>query len=163
MAHGKSSIKDKDRGYRKLRAQLAKADHDQVTVGIFAAEGDQIHEGDPLADPQTILEVATANEFGIGRPERSFIRAWVDQSESQIRKKIKELLGWIVKGKISEAQAMNYLGLWAQGEIQKRIAAGIDPPNAPRTVALKGSSTPLINTGQLRSSITYQIGGGDGG
>lgn len=153
-----SKVSDKDRGYARVRANLAKAEHDQVTVGIFAAEGDEIHEGDPLADPVTVLEVATANEFGIGVPERSFIRAWVDQNETLIRRKVKELLGWVVKGKITEPQAMNYLGLWAQGEIQKRISAGIDPPNSPATVARKGSSTPLINTGQLRASITYQIG-----
>ena len=37
--------------------------------------------------------------------------------------------------------------------------AGIAPPLKPATIARKGSSTPLINTGQLRSAITWRVEG----
>jgi hypothetical protein len=43
------------------------------------------------------------------------------------------------------------------GVIKQRIANGIAPPNSPYTIARKGSSKPLIDTGQLRNSITYQV------
>ena len=35
------------------------------------------------------------------------------------------------------------------------------PPNAPATVARKGSARPLIDTGQLRRAITYVVEDGD--
>lgn len=49
------------------------------------------------------------------------------------------------------------VGLWAQGSIQQRISDGIPPPNAESTIRRKGSSTPLIDTGQLRTSIKYRV------
>ena len=44
--------------------------------------------------------------------------------------------------------------------MQARIVAGIAPPLAASTLKRKGrKSTPLILTGQLRSSLTYAVGG----
>ena len=41
--------------------------------------------------------------------------------------------------------------------MQEAISAGIDPPNAESTIKAKGSSTPLVDDGTLRQSITYVI------
>jgi hypothetical protein len=38
------------------------------------------------------------------------------------------------------------------------VRAGIDPGLAASTVAAKGSSTPLIDKGELLSSIDYEVG-----
>jgi hypothetical protein len=40
--------------------------------------------------------------------------------------------------------------------------AGVPPPNAPSTVAKKGSSRPLVDTGRLVNAITWAsiVGGG---
>jgi hypothetical protein len=63
----------------------------------------------------------------------------------------------VIEGKRTSDQVLEILGQRAVGQIQERIASGIAPANAPSTVAKKGSSTPLIDTGVLRSSITYQV------
>ena len=55
------------------------------------------------------------------------------------------------------ATALQRIGLWAQSEIQQRISDGIPPQNAPYTINKKGSSTPLVDTGQLRSSISFKV------
>lgn len=44
-------------------------------------------------------------------------------------------------------------------EVVKRIASKAAPPNAPLTVAIKGSSKPLRDTGLLESSIAYRVEG----
>ena len=60
----------------------------------------------------------------------------------------------IVKNKAIVAGAM---GAMAAGKVQQYIAdVFIPPPNSPRTIARKGSSHPLIDTGQMRQSITWQ-------
>ena len=41
--------------------------------------------------------------------------------------------------------------------VQEKFTDGSLAPNAPMTIRLKGSSTPLIDTGALRESITYVI------
>jgi len=46
-------------------------------------------------------------------------------------------------------------------QIKRAIANREFVPNAPATIRKKKSSTPLVDTGQLRASITYQRGNGD--
>jgi hypothetical protein len=33
----------------------------------------------------------------------------------------------------------------------------MSPPNSPVTVALKGSSKPLIDSGEMRGAVTYKV------
>ena len=42
-------------------------------------------------------------------------------------------------------------------EIQQSIRQLRTPPNSPLTIAMKGSSNPLINTGKLRNSVDFEI------
>jgi hypothetical protein len=147
-------ITDKDKGYAKTLENAAKAKHGTVKVGILAAEGSESANKSPGL---TVIDVATFNEFGLGVPERSFVRGYVDENENLIRNDIKKLALLIVQGKKTTEDALGLLGMKVQGEMQKRISEGIDPPNAPSTIAKKGSSKPLIDTGQLRASITYKV------
>lgn len=147
-------VTDKDNGYKKMRANLKRASKGGgVSVGIHAQEGAQQHEGEPA----TVLDVAIWNEFGLGVPERSFIRAWVDENASENREKLRKAMAMVVRGQKTLEQALELIGLSFQGGVQKKIAAGVPPPNAPETVARKGSSTPLINKGQMRQSVTYLV------
>ncbi|MDF7681191.1 hypothetical protein PT300_11600 [Enterobacteriaceae bacterium ESL0689] len=43
------------------------------------------------------------------------------------------------------------------GEVKRKIQSGIAPPLDPKTIARKGSSRPLIDTGNLLQSITYEV------
>lgn len=152
----KSSVTIKDRGLRDLLKRLKKQKW-ELTVGVHGPEGSVPAEGDT---DLTVLDVATINEFGIGVPERSFIRDWADQNESSNNDKLIKIAFAVYKGKFTIEIGLNRLGLLFVGDIQRRISGGIPPPNAPATIAKKQSSTPLINFGQLRSSITYVISGG---
>jgi hypothetical protein len=49
-------------------------------------------------------------------------------------------------------------GLIAEGAIKQQIASGDGmKPNSPLTEALKGSSRPLVDTGELQKSITHKL------
>jgi hypothetical protein len=128
----------------------------EVAVGIL---GDKPHQkGDDL----TVLYIGSIHEFGAPSakppiPERSFVRAWVDENESKIRERQRDLAQRCAKAEITPMQAMSQLGAFCVGGIQERISAGIAPQNAPATIAAKGSSTPLVDTGQLRAGITYKV------
>jgi hypothetical protein len=52
---------------------------------------------------------------------------------------------------------MKLIGMRVVGDIQDRISDGIPPPNSPITIARKGSSKPLIDSGQLRQSISFEV------
>ena len=143
---GTARVTDRDRGYRKMRkrvADLAKAKG--ITVGIHSDAG-----GESVA-------VASVHEFGLGNvPERSFVRSWADSNKSKHADILRKLGIGVVRGENSRS-AMEKAGLVLVADMRQNIRGGIDPENAPATIARKGSSTPLIDTGQLVSSISHKV------
>lgn len=113
--------------------------------------------GAPKADGVTVADIATWAEYGIGQPMRSWLRGWVDTNQGLIRSTTKKLFAGLTAGRTTEAQALALLGVWVVGQLQANIARGIQPANAPSTIRKKGSSTPLIATGQFRQSITSRV------
>lgn len=162
MASGGVRVKVTDRGAEAMLKRLIAARAPRgVAVGVLAKDA---QTGAAESPGLTVLDVAIFNEFGtknadgtVRIPERSFIRAWADSNAKEAADLLRRLVAQSIKGKITEDQALNRFGLWAQGQIQLRIANGIPPPNAQSTIDRKGSDKPLIDTGQLRSSISYEI------
>lgn len=151
------TVRDVDKGYNALVKRVFGLGRPTIDVGVLDA--DEPKEQDPAL---TVLEVATWMEFGTDKvPPRSFIRAWFDENEERARQAVAVMLTAVVMGKYTKTRALHLLGQKFVGEIQKRISAGIPPENADSTVRQKRSSTPLIDTGQLRSSITYKVNEGD--
>lgn len=134
----------------RLRAQNANVR--AVQVGIIGSDAAK-EESDGI----TVGMVAEWAEFGIGQPMRSWLRGWVDENQSDIRDRIRAEAQRIRSGSTTRAEALARIGVWAAGQIQVRIARGIEPPNAQSTIDKKGSSTPLIDTGQLRSSVSSRL------
>lgn len=149
-----TKVTDRDKGYRRLLKRLDKARRGAaVTVGIHGPEGGAGHSGG-----LTVAEVATFHEFGTGSiPARSFVRGWADEKETENEEVIRAVAEGIVKGTFTTQQGLERIGTRFVASIQARIAGGIGPALAPSTVVAKGSSVPLIDTGQLRSSITFKV------
>lgn len=146
-----AKVSDVDHGYKALLARLTgHARAPRVSIGILEADGGKPHPGGV-----TVADVAAWAEFGTEtEPERSFLRAWFDEHEHEVRADIAKLMRG---GKRTPAEVLEIIGLRAVGQIQQRIASSIPPPNAPSTIARKGSSTPLVDTGLLRSSISSKV------
>jgi hypothetical protein len=53
--------------------------------------------------------------------------------------------------------ALEIVGAVAVGKVQEFMTNLSTPANAPSTIAKKGSSNPLIDTGNLRQSVTYSV------
>lgn len=121
---------------------------DTITVGVHSDKGGDQHDGG-----LTVAELASIHEFGLGVPERSFIRGWFDENREKLPEAIRvELEQAIAEG--DPTLAFERLAVTIQGSIQQRISNGIDPELADETIIRKGSSTPLIDTEHLRSSVT---------
>ena len=104
--------------------------------------------------------VAAVQEFGSadGRvPERSFLRAGIADSEQGIKKIYENMLSDVIENDTDVSYIQSIVGEFVVGKIVEKISSGIGPANAPSTINKKGSSTPLIDTGHLRQSITYVI------
>lgn len=128
----------------------------ELKVGVLASG----KAGDKEPGGMTVADVATIHEFGApdaNIPERSFIRAWYDDNLEENRAHLRSIEKRALRGEITQEQGLNQFGLLCQASIQTRIANGIAPALKPATIAAKGSSTPLVDTGQLKSSITYEV------
>ncbi len=109
-------------------------------------------------DGPTVAQVAAWNEYGTEHsPSRPFMR----QTMVDYRDKISEYAGEALKTAAAEhgdiATVMNKVGAYTKGRMQKEIRDGDWVPNAPSTIANKGSSKPLIDSGRMRQSIVYVI------
>lgn len=142
----------RDRGAQALVQRLTGARGATIDVGILGERAAEAYE-----DGITVAQVAEWAELGLGQPMRSWLRGWVDEHEREIHDRIRAEVRAVAAGTRPRRQALERLAAWMVGGIRARIAVGIDPPNAPSTVARKGSSKPLIDTGQLRSSVASRV------
>lgn len=163
MAAAKVTIKEDRRAYDKLVKAVVGLDRPiAIDFGVFGAKS-----GSDMRGLLSMVEIAAVHEFGApsaGIPSRSFLRAYVEENESKLRAFLAKLLEAVLEGKYKRDQAFNLFALRVVGEMKKRISDGLEPQVAPATQKRKGESKtkPLINTGQLRNSITYRISdGGD--
>ncbi|MFK0339197.1 hypothetical protein ACIQT7_18165 [Agrobacterium deltaense] len=126
-----------------------------VKVGFPAGEAD--------ADN---IQKAIWNEFGTrpGIPERPFMRNTMRSNRAAYKAAMKAAAATIIaqaalgKSVASEKRkALSKLGIKAQGDIQVEITALRTPPNAPSTIRQKGSSNPLIDSGEMRAAVTFKV------
>lgn len=96
-------------------------------------------------------------------PERSFIRATIDEKRGDIARLFERAAKGAIDGKINLKTGLGLIGEKTVAWIKGRIRKGISPPLAASTIARKGSSKPLIDEGQLIGSLTYAVrGAGEG-
>ena len=146
-----------DRGANKVLRETSNRRRRNVDVGVLGSKASRPHQGDAGI---SVADVAEWAEFGMGQPQRSWLRAWVDANEDLINERIDNEMEAVLRGHRTADEALKRIGVWLQGECQLNIANFPDngfAPNAPSTIRQKGSSVPLINSGQLRSSISHRV------
>lgn len=146
-----ASVRVVDRGARALLTRL-RASATAVEVGVLGADASKEE-----SEGVTVADVARWAEYGIGQPQRRWLGGWIDENQAALLERVRIESRAVIAGDRTKPEALARLGLWIQGGIQQRIANGIEPPNAESTVERKGSSTPLIDKGQLRSSIANRV------
>jgi hypothetical protein len=116
-------------------------------------------------DGTPVINVAIWNEFGTEDiPERAFFRIAMSENSKKYR------IGLVSAGRVAVNsgpkafnKALTKLGLQAVSDIQDSITTLKTPPNAPTTIKAKSSSNPLLNTGLMRQSVSFDIRGFRGG
>lgn len=126
-----------------------------ITVGVQGREAVAKSGGDE--DALSVADVAAVNELGLGVPERSFLRATIDSGKRKYLGLLSGIADASLAGKISLVQGARLVGEVVVGDVKEAIADGVPPPNAESTIVAKGSSTPLIKSGQMRGSITSKV------
>ena len=146
-------LKDIDpKALDRLRQRLVDAVK-VVNVGVPAGRKEK--DGTPVA------MVAAVHEFGSpsqGIPERPFLRVSIEANKPKYAKISAAGLRQILRGKSSTDAVLAVMGEAAVGDVKQRIRSGDFTPLKPATIKRKGSSRPLIDTGQMEQSIAWELG-----
>jgi len=152
----RSSFKAKGKGLERLQklAEQLKA-RPEIKVGLLGV-------GDSRPGELTNVELGVIHEYGAPRagiPERSWLRATADLKRREWLALLERALKVALRGKLTVDQALEVVGQKAVADIQARIrrGAGIPPPLQPATIAAKGSTRPLVDTGRFVQGISYQV------
>lgn len=151
----------RDNGAKSLLARVFAPSHPVVRVGVLDDAPARRSDGDDPS-PMTNLEVAVVQEFGAPEahiPPRSFIRGGIDASGEVLGKTMESQGRLALAGKITEEVGLERIGMKAVACCQRHMAEGIPPPLSPVTIERRehGGTKPLVDTGQLKSSITYKV------
>ena len=91
-------------------------------------------------------------------PERAFLRNGYDENRDTVVKKSSTLLPDVLEGKISIEAFLDFVGTILSSKIRVDVRNLSSPPNHPFTTERKGSSNPLVDTGNMIDGINWQRG-----
>lgn len=167
-------VREIDRGWKEIRklAKYIKQHKNYAKAGVLAEEANTDSHGKKptpkrkdggLHGGLTNVELAMIHEYGAPRanpplPERSFIRSGFNQNYPEYVRMLTKLMPQIYDRKITPNKALGILGARMSADMKNVITQGDElEPNKPSTIAAKGSSRPLVDTGQLVNSITWAV------
>lgn len=146
---------------------VKKMANSHVKIGVI--EGAKDHESkNEEGETEGLLSMASLasfHEFGTETiPERSFIRSTIDEIRPELKELSKKLQAQILVGKLTSKQGLALLGEKVKSAIINKLNSGIDPDLEFSTILArmrrsggKYSDNPLVDTGQLKQSITYKV------
>ncbi len=146
----------------RLNAQFGKGEN-RVKVGLPRGSNN-------YPDGTSVIMVGAVHEFGSPSrniPSRSYLRSTLVKERAKYKSLFKKMAKQIVKGKMTEKQALNLLGLSLQKDVRERITEINMPPlKSPRSTSPTSETqgrlpdanpNPLVDTGHLRLAITFQV------
>ena len=131
-----------------LASALKKYSEMNASVRVGVLESATYPDGTPVA------MVAFWNEYGTKTsPVRAFFRTTVSDQKKNWVLSVQNLM----KMHDDPKKVMGLIGEHMRGQIVQSINTWTDPPNAPYTVRMKGFQKPLVDSGQLMRSISFEV------
>lgn len=139
-----------------LKAIIKDLPQYKLMVGIPADKNNNKKGGDNIAHYASINEFGSFSKPRI--PSRPFMRnTFKGDSMNKISKKAQVLLKQVASENANAKLFMDKLGFMIAGQVRDNITHGDYVPNSKITIAKKGSSKPLIDTGTMRRAITSWV------
>ena len=129
----------------------------KVSVGYFGSAMHTPSITSGSTSSITVSGLATIHELGLGVPKRAFIEPSLKKNRAKYLKFVGKQITPTIRGNQALNTAWNRLGVMAVADIQQYMVTASFTPLTASTIARKGSSKPLIHTGQMRQSITYRV------
>lgn len=147
-----------DKGANRILAERDKLHKSFAKIGVQGSESSKSHKEAETGKPGiNLVKLATIHEFGAPKakiPQRSYIRTTMDERRAEFRQMGDKLVDSLLAQQLSAKGLLARMGIVIESAIKAKM---------PKTKALKASTirsrikksaTPLVDTGQLRASIT---------
>jgi hypothetical protein len=103
-----------------------------------------------------VAKIAAFQEFGTRYiPQRPFMRTSYNENIDELKILRDNIYDKIVDGSMTLRQGLAIMGEFMEGKIKQKITDINKPSLKKRTIKAKKSSNPLIDTGQMRNSVTH--------
>jgi hypothetical protein len=125
---------------------------------LLALDGKAVRAG--LFDPELATRGAV-HEFGAGNiPARPWASTAADTGAQALGQAAAKAVGAVADGKLTAHGALDVLGRTEAEQLREIILAGRvpGPALADSTIKRKGHSTKLLDSGDMVSAITHEIG-----
>jgi hypothetical protein len=90
-------------------------------------------------------------------PRREFMQSGTRKAYDIIKPFVEQAMPFINDGSLDAAPLLEQIGAKAAAIVAQEATNLRAPPNAPSTVRMKGSSNPLVSSGLMTQSITYEV------
>lgn len=90
-------------------------------------------------------------------PERSFLRTGYDTNRADVLKKAQLMMADVATGRMSANDCLDGVGQELSDKIKDYAVELDSPANHSFTVGNKGSSNPLVQTGDMIGGITWRV------
>lgn len=132
----------------------AEIDHPGGTPYGYATEADALKGSVRfLKAGEGFMELGTTQPHKITIPARPWLYPGVESGAGEY---VEAIQNAVRNGK-TLLEALEIAGVIAVGKVQAYMTQLNTPPNAPSTVAKKGSSNPLIDSGAMRQSVDSKV------
>lgn len=135
----------------KVLTQLAAKVNKPATVSVGFLAKTTYPDGTPVA------AIAAIQEFGApsrGIPPRPFFRNMIAAKSGEWPAAV---AGFLKANDYDATKALEQAGSAIEGQLRQSIYDTNSPPNKPSTVARKGASKVLVDTGHLLNSIEHEV------
>jgi hypothetical protein len=147
-----NAIKSIDSKLDRVAINLGSDGKSTVNVGLPK-------DSSPYPDGTSVIEVGTIHEFGLGFVhQRSYLRTTIIGNKNKYLGIIKKLSMRLANTEIDLNTALNKLGLIVSNDVKDKITDIKEPKVTSRKPKTEGGAVnPLVDTGHLRQSITYEV------
>lgn len=131
-----------------------------IAVGFPAGKSTSIQypDGTPVVDVAVYNNYGTFNADGtVHIPARPFLDIGGLKASQETKSIRVYLFKQFNRGAISLDEAANIVGAKAAAIVKNTIRDFNDPPNSPATIAKKKSDNPLVDTGLMMQSVTWDV------
>jgi len=154
-----------DRGWNKVMDEISKLGNSFTKVGFPDEAKPQAgtirgsgHSS--VVDMSELVTIAAVHEFGAPRvkvPARPFMSTAFDENLQSLNRIKENEVNKILSKRSTVKESLDKIGLWFAAKIKRKITTLKYPPLKLATIRRKRSQNPLIDTGQMRASVTHVV------